>query len=413
MTRFSALKGVEDVLPPITYLWQRFESEARSVFGAYGFKEIKPPIIEKTEVFLRSIGETTDIVEKEMYTFTDKGDRSVTLRPEGTAPVARAYVEDHLNTLPPPQKFYYYGPMFRYERPQKGRQRQFYQIGVEAFADAGPKIDAEVITMLFQYLKNLGLKGLALELNSIGDEKCRPAYKEKLKEFFAPKVSELCPDCERRLEQNPLRILDCKVDRCIELRKNAPLISENLCEECRAHFEGLKSDLQLLGIPYTLNPYMVRGLDYYTRTTFEVTTENLGAQKAVAAGGRYDRLVEDFGGPPTPAIGFAMGLERLSALLEGTMEIPRPELFIATLGEEAEKEALKMATEGRAKGLWTELGYGGSLKSQLRKADRLEATYVFIIGEDEIKKGIINWKNLKEGTSGEIPKSEYLSFFRR
>jgi histidyl-tRNA synthetase len=405
--RFQALKGVEDILPPYIYVWQMLEDAAKGVFSAYGFEEIRPPVIEHTELFVRSVGETTDIVEKEMYTFTDKGGRSVTLRPEGTAPVVRSFVEHNLHTLPSPQKFFYKGPMFRYERPQKGRQRQFYQIGVEAFGVAEPRIDAEVISMLFQYLKKIGLVSLSLELNSIGDEACRPVYKEKLKEYFGTRLSELCPDCQRRFELNPLRILDCKVDRCAELKKNAPLITDYLCQPCRAHFVSLQEYLRMLKVPFTLNPRMVRGLDYYTRTTFEVTTEHLGAQNAVAAGGRYDKLVEDFGGPQTPAIGFALGMERLAALLKERAEIPRPALFIAHIGPSAATDALKLAVELRARGLWVETGYeGASLKSQLRKADRLGARYAFILGEEELKRGVLKWKDLKEGASGEINLAE-------
>ncbi len=402
--RFHALKGVEDILPPDTYLWRDIERKAMQAFGPCGFEEIKIPIIEHTELFLRSIGETTDIVEKEMYTFTDKGGRSVTLRPEGTAPVVRAYVEHNLATRPSPQKFFYRGPMFRYERPQKGRQRQFYQIGVEAFGVAEPGIDAEVIAMLIDFLEKAGLSSsLSLELNSIGCDVCRPDYKAKLREYFGGRLSELCPDCARRFEQNPLRILDCKVERCAALKQDAPLITDSLCEACRTHFDELKNLLGNLGIDYKLNPRMVRGLDYYTRTTFEVTTNLLGAQNAVAAGGRYDKLVEEFGGPPTPAIGFAAGTERLAALLQSTLKAPSPSLFIATLGAEASREALKMAVSLRRKGIWTEIGYGGaSLKSQLRKADRTGAVYVFIIGEDELRERKAKWKNLKDGSSGEV-----------
>ncbi|MDA8169730.1 MAG: histidine--tRNA ligase [Nitrospiraceae bacterium] len=402
-SRFAALKGVEDILPPDSYLRQFIEDKARSVFGSYGFGEIKTPIIEHTDLFLRSIGETSDIVSKEMYTFTDKGGRSITLRPEGTASVVRAYVEHSLAMRPSPQKFYYMGPMFRYERPQKGRQRQFYQIGVEAFGVAEARMDAEVILMLMLHLDRIGLEDLSLELNSIGCGECRPAFKEALRDFFAPKLPELCPDCQRRFETNPLRILDCKVERCIEIRKDAPLVTDYLCGNCRSHFDSLLKLLGVMGVKYTLNPHMVRGLDYYTRTTFEVTTENLGAQKAVAAGGRYDGLVEEFGGPATPAIGFAMGVERLAALLKDKAAPPITDFFVASLGEEAATQALKLASGLRAEGIRGELGYGGSLKSQLRKAGKLGARFAIIIGEDELKSGLLKWKDLKKGESGEVP----------
>jgi len=402
--RYNALKGVQDILPPDIYLWQTVESLARKIFASYGFQEIKPPIIESTALFTRSIGETTDIVEKEMYTFPDRAGRSITLRPEGTAPVVRAYVEHHLHTLPSPQKFFYSGPMFRYERPQKGRFRQFYQIGVEAFGVATAELDGEIISMLRTLLENLGLRELNFEVNSIGCEKCRPSYRKALQDFFSARLDALCPDCKRRYESNPLRILDCKVERCIEMRKGAPMVTDFLCDECRDHFKGVRSVLTLLHIPHVVNPDMVRGLDYYTRTTFEVTTEHLGSQKAVAAGGRYDRLVEEFGGPPTPAVGFAIGMERLTALLKeiAGIEVPSPQLFIAGIGKRAVNEGLVMAERFRAKGLWVEVGYEGSLRSQLRRADKLASHYVFIIGDDELSSGKMQWKNLRDGSQGEV-----------
>ncbi len=403
--KYSALKGVHDLFPPDIYIWQKVESIADEVFSAYGFHELRVPIIESTDIFVRSIGETTDIVEKEMYTFPDKANRSITLRPEGTAPVVRCYIENHLYNQPSPQKFFYSGPMFRYERPQKGRFRQFYQIGVEAFGVPEPKLDAEILSMLKLFLERLGLKELSFEVNSIGCEKCRPDYKKALIDFFASKTVNLCPDCKRRYTQNPLRILDCKVDSCIELRAGAPQVTNYLCNECKEHFEEFQSSLKLLNISYIINPNMVRGLDYYTRTTFEVTSEHLGAQKAVAAGGRYDRLVEEFGGPPTPAIGFAIGMERLVEILKNKSETleTSPKVVLATIGKEADKEGLSIAEKLRAKGISVELGYGNSsLKSQMRRADRLKADYVVIIGDDELKSGRIKWKNLKDGSQGEI-----------
>ncbi len=403
--KYSALKGVHDLFPPDIYIWQKVESIADEVFSAYGFRELRVPIIESTDIFVRSIGETTDIVEKEMYTFPDKANRSITLRPEGTAPVVRCYIENHLYNQPSPQKFFYSGPMFRYERPQKGRFRQFYQIGVEAFGVPEPKLDAEILSMLKLFLERLGLKELSFEVNSIGCEKCRPDYKKALIDFFASKTVNLCPDCKRRYTQNPLRILDCKVDSCIELRAGAPQVTNYLCNECKEHFEEFQSSLKLLNISYIINPNMVRGLDYYTRTTFEVTSEHLGAQKAVAAGGRYDRLVEEFGGPPTPAIGFAIGMERLVEILKNKSETleTSPKVVLATIGKEADKEGLSIAEKLRAKGISVELGYGNSsLKSQMRRADRLKADYVVIIGDDELKSGRIKWKNLKDGSQGEI-----------
>jgi histidyl-tRNA synthetase len=413
--KYSALKGAQDIYPPDIYIWQTVEHAAKEVFSAYGFQEIRAPIIEYTDIFVRSIGEATDIVEKEMYTFSDKAGRSITLRPEGTAPVVRCYVEKHLYNLPSPQKFFYSGPMFRYERPQAGRYRQFFQIGVEAFGISEPRIDAEILSMLKLFFERLNLEDLNFEVNSIGCEKCRPDYKTAMRDFFSSKIDSLCPDCKRRLDLNPLRILDCKVDACIKLKPGAPRVTDFLCNECEDHFNMLLSLLELLKIPHVINPEMVRGLDYYTRTTFEVTCKNLGAQNAVAAGGRYDKLVEDFGGPPTPAIGFAMGMERIAALIKSSVkqDIPAPRVFIATVGAPAGKEALVIADRLRERGTWVEVGYAGnSLKSQLRRADRLSAGYVLIIGDDEITSGKLKWKKLSDSTGGEISPQEVDSFFK-
>lgn len=415
MTRYSALRGFQDIFPPEIYLWERIEKTAREIFYAYGFQELKPPIIESTEIFVRSIGETSDIVEKEMYTFLDKAGRSITLRPEGTAPLVRCYIQNRLYNLPPPQKFFYSGPMFRYERPQKGRLRQFYHIGVEALGISDPKIDAEVLLMLKTIFDRLGLKELSYELNSIGCEKCRPGYKKALMDFLKDRIDEFCPDCKRRYEFNPLRILDCKVKECIRLRSGAPKVMDFLCNDCKEHFDSLLSLLKLTDFPYSINHDMVRGLDYYTRTTFEVKSKQLGAQNAVAAGGRYDRLVEELGGPPTPAVGFAIGIERVSELLGSSdkIEIPSPVVFIATVGTQAENESLVIANNLRNKGIWTEIGYAGhSLRSQLRRADRLSALYVLIIGEDELKTGMLKWKRLSDGWQGEISISDVSDFLK-
>ncbi len=412
--RYNAVKGVQDVLPPEVYVWQRVESAAKEVFGAFGFQELRAPMMEFTEVFVRSIGETSDIVEKEMYTFEDKGGRSITLRPEGTAPVVRCYVQNHLYNRPSPQKFYYSGPMFRYERPQRGRLRQFYQIGVEAFGDSGPGIDAEMLSMLRHFLIRLGLGSLTFEINSIGCRACRPSYREALKAFFSSRKGSLCPDCKRRLEANPMRILDCKVPGCVELRKDAPIVGDYLCDSCRMHFGELKDMLGLLGVTYSVNPSMVRGLDYYTRTTFEVTSENLGAQNAVAAGGRYDGLVEEFGGPPTPAIGFAVGMERLVELLQrdSSVSLPVPRVFIAVLGAEAARKALTFADSLRAGGVWVETGSPNiSLKSQMKRADKLGASYVLFLGDDELSSGKAGWKNLSDGSQGEVAVEKAVDFF--
>ncbi len=414
--QYRALKGMKDIMPPDIYVWQKVEAAAREIFGAYGFQEMRPPVVESTAIFTRSIGESTDIVEKEMYTFSDKAGRSVSLRPEGTASVVRCYVENHLYNLPSPQKYYYAGPMFRYERPQSGRFRQFYQTGVEAFGSAKPETDAELISMLRHFLTRLGLPSLNFQVNSIGCEECRPVYKEALRNFFSDKLEGLCPDCLRRYDLNPLRILDCKVERCIALRQGAPKVTDYLCSGCRQHFDRLLSVLGMLGIPFAVNPDMVRGLDYYTRTTFEVTSENLGAQNAVAAGGRYDRLVKEFGGPATPAVGFAVGMERLVELLKSadSNATPSPLLFIASMGDRAGDEGMIIADRLRQKGRWIEIGEtGSSLKSQLRRADRLSAKYVFIIGDEEMNARSVKWKRLEDAAGGEIPLSAIDDFFMK
>jgi histidyl-tRNA synthetase len=411
---YNAVKGVQDILPPDVYIWQNIEAIAREVFKIYGFQEIKIPIMESTDVFIRSIGENTDIVEKEMYTFNDKGGRSITLRPEGTASAVRCYVGNQLYTLPAPQKYFYSGPMFRYERPQKGRFRQFYQIGVEAFGVEQPSLDVEIIAMLKTILENIGLKELNFEINSIGCGDCRPDYKTALLSFFEDRLNDFCPDCQRRYHTNPLRILDCKVDRCVELRAGAPCVKDYLCEGCSSHFNELLLMLEMLSIPHTVNPNLVRGLDYYTKTTFEVTSEHLGAQKAVAAGGRYDGLVKEFGGPDTPAIGFAIGMERLAALLKEawTDHAPAPKVFIATLGKKADMQGLIIAAELRQNGIWAEVNYvGASLKNQLRKADKIGAEYAIIIGDNELESGKVQYKDMKNGKQGEIEINSIQQFF--
>lgn len=411
--KYRALKGMRDILPPDIYLWQKVEQTAAGLFSAYGFREVRTPIAETTSLFARGIGEGTDIVEKEMYTFEDKGGRSITLRPEGTASVVRCYVENQLHNLPAPQKFYYAGPMFRYERPQSGRFRQFYQIGVEAFGSASPALDAEVLSMLRHFLEKLGLTGLNFQVNSIGCPECRPGYKQVLLDFLGDRQNSLCPDCRRRYSQNPLRILDCKAESCVSLRQGAPRITDHLCGDCRCHFDRLQALLSDLAIPFTVNHEMVRGLDYYTRTAFEVTSENLGAQNAVAAGGRYDRLVKEFGGPDVPAFGFAIGMERITELLrQASPSTERsPALFIAVVGEPAQRESLLIADRLRKDGLWTETGdASASLKSQLRKADRLAADYVVIIGDDELASGEFRWKRFSDGSGGTAPLSGIDSF---
>ena len=405
MVKYSSIRGMNDVLPAEAEKWQYIEVKARKVFDDYGFSEIKTPLLEKTSLFSRSIGEDTDIVEKEMYTFPDRKGELLSMRPEGTASVVRAYVQHKMYVASSLTKLYYFGPMFRYERPQKGRNRQFYQIGAEAIGVSSPAVDAEVISMLHTFFEQLGLDGLVLNINSIGCAGCRPAYKEKLLEFIAGSVDELCDNCQRRHRDNPLRVIDCKSKGCREKTKDAPSILDSLCDGCRDDFDRLKGYLTTLDIPFNVNHRMVRGLDYYTKTAFEITSDNLGSQDAVAAGGRYDRLVEEIGGPPTPAIGFAIGVERLSMLLaEDDSTLKRlPDLFIATLGDKAYNTAFRLAHALRTHEVKVEYDHEGkSLKSQMRRADSLGASYVLILGDKEIETGRAVLKDMKNHEQDDV-----------
>jgi histidyl-tRNA synthetase len=374
------------------------------VFGAFGYREIRVPVVEKTELFCRSIGETTDIVEKEMYTFTDKGGTSMTLRPEGTAPVMRAFIEHKLYAQDPVSKLYYIGPMFRHERPQKGRYRQFHQIGAEVIGVDDPKIDAQVLAMLSHYFATAKIPDVALQINSLGCPECRPAYRESLIAFLEQHLEVLCADCQRRYRSNPLRVLDCKVPGCKDATVAAPAMLDNLCIGCNTHFNQVKGHLDALSVDYTVNPRMVRGLDYYTKTTFEMVTSSLGAQNAVAAGGRYDGLIRDLGGPELPGIGFAIGLERLALILgEQSIDPPRPELFIATLGDSATKAGFAMLTRLQRRGIPVEMEYTGkSLKAQLRRADKLKTRRVLILGEDELARGVAQLRHMDDSLQEEV-----------
>lgn len=385
-----ALKGFKDILPDEVRTWQWIEATARDIFHRFGFAEIKVPILEKTELFARSIGEATDIVEKEMYTFADRNGDLITMRPEGTAPVLRAFIEHGLHVKLPVQKLYTIGPMFRHERPQKGRLRQFHQMSVEVLGSDHPKVDSEVIAMGWLLLKELGLS-VSLQINSLGCPDCRPAYKDALVAFLAGRKEKVCEDCKRRSEANPLRVLDCKSEHCQEQYKDVPAILDHLCEGCKEHFKKTRHGLTLLGIPYEINSFMVRGLDYYTRTTFELITDRLGAQSAVGAGGRYDGLVEQLGGPKLPGIGFAMGMERLVLLLaQHGVVAPESEtdLFVAALGEAATEKGFGLVHALRTRGLQVAMDHEGrSLKSQMKQANRCNAKHALIMGEDELKKG--------------------------
>lgn len=385
----KALKGFKDIIPGEVETWQLIEQTARSIFDRFGFSEIKVPVLEKTKLFTRSIGETTDIVEKEMYTFQDRNGSSLTMRPEGTAPVLRAYIENGLHAAKPVQKLYTIGPMFRHERPQKGRLRQFHQMSVEVLGTDNPWLDAEVMAMAWQILKELGLTA-SLEINSLGCRACRPGFNKALLEFL-DQAQGLCDDCVRRRKTNPLRVLDCKSSNCQEQYVEAPSILDHLCGECATHFTTVKEGLGLLSIPYKVNSFMVRGLDYYTRTTFELVTSDLGAQSAVGAGGRYDGLVEQLGGPDVPGIGFAMGVERLALLLDqlgkGGAD-PSVDVFIAALGSQAQKKAFVLTHSLRTNGLSASMDLmDRSLKNQMKQAGKAGARYALIFGEEELENG--------------------------
>ncbi len=407
--RIQAIRGTRDVLPGEVEVWQAAEEVARRVFGAYGFSEIRIPLMERTELFARSIGEATDIVEKEMYTFPDRSGTSLTLRPEATAGILRAYIEHSLYQVEPVQKLYCMGPMFRYERPQKGRYRQFHQINAEILGSADPRVDAEILTMLHAFFQELGLRELDVQINSLGCPVCRPSFRESVVAFLRGKERELCADCQRRLSINPLRIYDCKAEGCQRILHGAPRILDMLCPACREHLEALESCLALLGIPYHLNALIVRGLDYYTRTTFEVISRDLGAQNAVCGGGRYDQLIGNLGGPDLPGIGFAIGEERLvSILMEKGLKGERPsDLFVVSLGEEAAAVAFLWVDRARRAGLRTEMDLrGGSLKAQLRRADKMGARRVIILGAAELSSGKVVLRDMTQGSQTEVPLEE-------
>jgi histidyl-tRNA synthetase len=388
--KIASVKGFHDVLPGESARWTWIEQSARDLLAGYGYAEIRLPIVERTELFSRSIGDTTDIVEKEMYTFDDRDGSSLTLRPEGTAALVRAYVEHALAQREPVSKLYYLGPMFRRERPQKGRLRQFHQIGVEAIGRDDAAIDAEVLLLLHDLLVALHIRDPRIELNSLGCNTCRPAYRDLLRAYGESRRAALCENCARRLERNPLRLLDCKVPSCREATEDAPLMLDHLCGPCKQHFDAVRAVLEREQVGYTLNPRMVRGLDYYCRTAFEVVAEGLGSQNAVGGGGRYDGLVKELGGPDAPGIGFALGVERLVLSMDehpDAQQLP-PEIFLAPLGVAAEDEAMHVAHRWRREGLRVEMASGArSLKSQMRSADKTGAPFVLILGEDELAAG--------------------------
>ena len=391
----QAIKGVKDILPEDIPAWRHLEATARTIFENYGFSEIRVPVFEYTELFARSFGATTDIVEKEMYTFEDRDGRKITLRPEGTAGVVRSFIEHKMYAEAQLTRLYYLGPMFRHERPQKGRYRQFHQIGVETLGIDHPHVDIEVLAMLHRLYDALGIKGLTLQVNSLGDSACRGAYRDKLKEYLKDKLPTLCGDCQRRYETNPLRVLDCKVDA--DKFSDSPVMLDHLCEPCKTHFETVEAGLKKLDIPFAINPRLVRGLDYYTRTTFELVMGHMGAQNTVAAGGRYDGLVHEIGGPATAGIGFALGVERTISLMDTAgLKLPQPTLYLAALGKEAVALALPVVHALKSQGIRVETDYqGASLKSQMKKADKCGAAYTLILGEQEIAAGTAVLRNMQ------------------
>ena len=410
----QAPKGTQDLFPPQSGRWQVVEDVMRSEAAIHGFGEVRTPVFEHTELFLRSVGDTTDVVEKQMYTFNDKGGRSITLRPEGTAGAVRAMLEHALYNEGLPVKLYYLTSCYRYEKPQAGRLREFHQFGIECFGTSSPLADAEIIALASTIFNELGVKDLSLEINSIGCPECRAKYHEALKEYFRERKDELCDTCNERLERNPMRILDCKSPICSEIAKDAPVVLDYLCDECREHFEAVKGYLTAQNIEFTVNPHIVRGLDYYTKTVFEFVSNSIGAQGTVCGGGRYDGLIEELGGQKTPSLGFGMGLERLMLLMEAQdCEFPQdkvPDLFIVALGDKATLKAVEIAKDMRTEGYTCLYDLNGrSLKAQMKYANKLGAKYVIVLGDKEVEEKIATLKNMKDGEETEIALDTFVS----
>lgn len=411
----SIPKGTKDVLPKDSYKWQFIENTAREVAAAFNITEIRTPVFEHTELFLRGVGETTDVVTKEMYTFEDKGGRSVTLKPEGTAGAARMFIENGLSAQPLPIKAFYLTPCYRYERPQAGRLREFHQFGIEVFGSKEAECDAEVIFAASSFLKKLGIDSARLELNSIGCKQCRAEYNKALKDYFRPHLEDMCATCKERFDKNPLRMIDCKEEGCKKITSGAPKILDYLCPDCKEHFEKVKSLLDGLGVEYTVNPDIVRGLDYYTRTVFEFVSTDIGAQGTICGGGRYDRLISELGGGEVPAIGFAAGIERLLLVMENTAvafpEKPAPAIFVAGMDEATRRKAFEIVCGLRLKGIAAECDLmGRSLKAQFKYADKLNAAYVAVIGGDELASRRVNLKKMSDGTQTNVEISDIYSF---
>lgn len=398
----KAPKGTMDVVPENSFKWQFIEDKIREITKEFGISEIRTPVFEHTELFQRGVGDTTDVVEKEMYTFNDKGDRSITLRPEGTAGAVRLFIEHGLFNNPMPIKTFYLTSCYRYEKPQAGRLREFHQFGVEYFGTQNPSADAEMMQLPMLLYRRLGLKGLTLNINSIGCPKCRKAYNEKLREYLSGHYDELCDTCKSRYERNPMRILDCKSPVCKQIAKGAPLLIDNICQECEAHFEQVKKYLEAVGMDYEIDPYIVRGLDYYTKTVFEITAQNKNSNNTICGGGRYDGLVEELGGNATPACGFALGMERLLLTMEEQgIEIPdtsNVKIFVGSMGEQSSMFAHRLVQELRSIGVSAERDHmDRSVKAQLKYANKIRAEYVIVLGDDEIESGKVKLKNMAKG----------------
>ena len=402
----QTIRGFRDILPEQIALWQKVEKEAAALFESFGYKEIRIPIVEKTALFARSIGETTDIVEKEMYTFEDRKGDMLTLRPEATASICRAYIQHKMYAAEPLRKFYLTGPMFRRERPQKGRYRQFYQIDAEVFGVQSPYIDSELIFLLHTLLQRLGLEGLSAHINSLGCPVCRPDFQKALLDFLGERKDKLCENCKRRLVKNPLRILDCKVQTCRQALEGAPATGDHLCPDCRTHFETVKHSLEKLGVDFIIDATLVRGLDYYTRTAWEIQTTTLGAQSAVAGGGRYDGLVEALGGPSTPAIGFAIGFDRLVEVMEQLDNQAcekGPDIFIVSLGADARAYAFEWSCRLNTMGIRTDTDFRGkSMKASMKRANKLNAAFVLIVGDNELAQKKLVLRNMATKEQTEI-----------
>ena len=410
---FQAPRGTADRLPDEQKYWRHIETQATAIAGRFGYGRIDTPAFEDSGLFVRSVGEGTDIVEKEMYTFEDRGGDSVTLRPEGTAPVCRAYLEHGMHNRPQPVRMYYFCPVFRYERPQAGRFRQHHQFGIEALGDADPSVDAEVIEIAWELMGNLGLRDVTLLVNSIGDAQCRPDYIRQLRDYYAARQPRLCPDCRQRLERNPLRLLDCKVATCHALGNDAPRSTDYLCPDCRQHWEKLATYLNVMNLPYTIDHRLVRGLDYYTRTVFEIQPPDAGGQSTICGGGRYDGLITQLGGRPTPGIGFATGLERLTLNLKRSEtpipDQPSPQYLVANVGENARPAALELAVKLRRAGVSAILSSGArGLRGQMRQANALNIPYALILGDDEIANGAVVVRDMIASTQQSRPLTEFL-----